>query len=78
MDVPIILEIQDLLNKKLPNCNIKVEVSNGQFDINVTGEIFLGLNSVKRQQLVYQIINEYIKNGTIHAVSIKASTGDEL
>ncbi|MCH9842655.1 BolA/IbaG family iron-sulfur metabolism protein [Porticoccus sp.] len=78
MDVPIILEIQDLLNKKLPNCNIKVEGSNGHFDINVTGEIFLGLNSVKRQQLVYQIINEYIKNGTIHAVSIKASTGDEL
>ncbi|MCH9798038.1 MAG: BolA/IbaG family iron-sulfur metabolism protein, partial [Gammaproteobacteria bacterium] len=76
MDVPIILEIQDLLNKKLPNCNIKVEGSNGHFDINVTGEIFLGLNSVKRQQLVYQIINEYIKNGTIHAVSIKASTGD--
>ena len=78
MDVPIILEIQDLLNKKLPNCNIKVEGSNGHFDINVTGEIFLGLNSVKRQQLVYQIINEYIKNGTIHAVSIKASTGGEL
>lgn len=78
MEVPIILEIQDLLNKKLPNCKIKVEGSNGHFDINVTGEIFLGLNSVKRQQLVYQIINEYIKNGTIHAVSIKASTGDEL
>ena len=78
MEVPNILEIQDLLNKKLPNCNIKVEGSNGHFDINVTGEIFLGLNSVKRQQLVYQIINEYIKNGTIHAVSIKASTGDEL
>jgi len=78
MEVPIILEIQDLLNKKLPNCNIKVEGSNGHFDINVTGEIFLGLNSVKRQQLVYQIINEYIKNGTIHAVSIKAFTGDEL
>jgi len=78
MEVPIILEIQDLLNKKLPNCNIKVEGSNGHFDINVTGEIFIGLNSVKRQQLVYQIINEYIKNGKIHAVSIKASTGDEL
>jgi acid stress-induced BolA-like protein IbaG/YrbA len=28
--------------------------------------------------LVYQIINEYIKNGTIHAVSIKTSTTDEL
>ena len=78
MEPQIKLEIQDLLNKQLPNCNIKVKGSNGHFDINVTGEIFLGLNSVKRQQLVYQIINEYIKNGTIHAVSIKASTGDEL
>ena len=78
MEPQIKLEIQDLLNKHLPNCNIEVEGSNGHFDINVTGEIFLGLNSVKRQQLVYQIINEYIKNGTIHAVSIKASTVDEL
>lgn len=78
MEPPIKLEIKDLLIKQLPNCNIKVEGSNGHFDINVTGKIFLGLNSVKRQQLVYQIINEYIKNGTIHAVSIKASTVDEL
>ena len=78
MEPPIKLEIQNLLNTQLPNCNIKVEGSNGHFDIYVTGEIFLGLNSVKRQQLVYQIINEYIKNGTIHAVSIKASTVDEM
>ena len=78
MELPIQLEIQNLLNKQLPSCNIKVDSNNGHFHINATGEIFLGLNSVKRQQLVYQIINEYIKNGTIHAVSIKASTVDEL
>lgn len=78
MEPSIKLEIQNLLSKQLPNCNIKVEGSNGHFDIYATGEIFLGLNSVKRQQLVYQIINEYIKNGTIHAVSIKASTVDEM
>ena len=78
MKSPIKSEIQNLLNKQLPNCNIKVECNDGHFDINVIGEIFFGLNPVKRQQLVYQIINEYIKNGTIHAVSIKASTVDEL
>ena len=78
MEPPIKLEIQNLLNEQLPNCNIEVECSNGHFDIYAIGEIFLGLNSVKRQQLVYKIINEYIKNGTIHAVSIRASTVDEL
>jgi acid stress-induced BolA-like protein IbaG/YrbA len=78
MEPPVKLEIQSLLNKQLPDCEIKVEGTNGHFDIVATGEIFLGLNSVKRQQLIYQIINEYIKNGTIHAVSIKAYTLDEL
>ena len=58
MEPPIKLEIQDLLNKQLPNCNIKVEGSNGHFAKNVTGKILLGLNSVKRKQLVSQMSNE--------------------
>ncbi|MAD58271.1 MAG: cell division protein BolA [Porticoccus sp.] len=78
MESSVRLEINKLLEKQFPNCKIKVEGDNGHYGIDITGEIFSGLNSVKRQQSVYQVINDYIKNGTIHAVIIKACTPDEI
>ena len=62
---------------------IEVHVDNSQatvlsddgrhFDISVVSNAFSGLSSVKRQQLVYAALNQYITSGDIHAVSIKTS-----
>ncbi len=45
--------------------------------ITIVSEVFDGLRPVKRQQMVYQPLNEFIADGTIHAVKIKAMTPDE-
>ncbi|MCU4675472.1 BolA/IbaG family iron-sulfur metabolism protein [Catenovulum sp. 2E275] len=45
--------------------------------ITIVSNTFDGLRPVKRQQMVYQPINEFIADGSIHAVKIKAMTPKE-
>ena len=45
-----------------------------RFSVTVVGDIFNDLTSVKRQQLVYGCLAEYITDGRIHAVTITTYT----
>lgn len=45
--------------------------------VTVVSSVFEGLRSVKRQQMVYQPLNEMIADGTVHAVKIKCFTAEE-
>ena len=49
----------------------------GKFQVTAVGNLFEGLNAVKRQQKVYQILNEHIASGAIHAVSMRLLTTAE-
>ena len=69
--------IKELLQAELPDCDIMVEGGDGKYLVTATGEVFTGLNAVKRQQLVYRILNEHIASGAIHAVSMKLRTPAE-
>jgi acid stress-induced BolA-like protein IbaG/YrbA len=62
--------IQDLLQQQLPGCEVAVQGAGGKFQVAVIGEVFAGLNAVKRQQLIYQHLNTHIRSGAIHAVSM--------
>ncbi len=49
----------------------------GHFTVEITAEIFKGLSLVKRHQLVYQALGNYVGQ-EIHALSIIAKTPEEL
>ena len=70
--------IQQLLVAQLPNCEINVEGGDGKYLVTAVGDVFDGLNAVKRQQKIYQILNDHIASGAIHAVNMRLSTRDEL
>ena len=70
-------EIKALLMAGLAGCEVEVSGEGNHFDISVVGDVFEGLNAVKKQQLVYAVINEHIASGTIHAVNIKTLTRAE-
>ncbi len=70
-------EIKALLIAGLASCDVEVSGEGNHFDISVVGDVFEGLNAVKKQQLVYAVINEHIASGTIHAVNIKTLTRAE-
>ncbi|NKB34145.1 MAG: BolA/IbaG family iron-sulfur metabolism protein [Pseudomonadales bacterium] len=71
-------EIEQLLVAALPDCEIAVEGGDGKYLVSATGDVFEGLNAVKRQQTIYKILNEHIASGAIHAVSMKLQTPAEI
>ena len=61
----------------MPDCEIVIEGSDGKYLVTATGDVFQGLTAVKRQQIVYQILNEHIVSGVIHAVTMRLMTANE-
>ena len=70
-------QIRQLLTAELPDCEITVEGSDGKYLVVATGQDFEGLNAVKRQQIIYKILNEHIVSGAIHAVTMRLITESE-
>ena len=70
-------EVKSLLDAGLENCDVRVEGEGSHFDILVIGEVFAGMRSVQKQQLVYGVLKEQIASGSIHAVNIRTYTASE-
>jgi acid stress-induced BolA-like protein IbaG/YrbA len=51
-----------------------IKSDGSHFNLTVVGRCFDGLSRVKQQQLVLKQLAEYIADGSMHAVSIKAFT----
>lgn len=73
-------EIEAILQAALPGCEIRVQGDGRHFDLLIIGEVFDGLRTIKRQQMVYGILNEHIASGRLHAVNMERSllTPDEF
>lgn len=70
-------QIKQLLVASLPGCEVEVEGAGGKYLVTIVGEVFAGLNAVKRQQRIYQVLNEHISSGAIHAVTMRLFTAAE-
>jgi len=65
----------------LPDAEVWVKDRTGtldHFSIRVVSDGFKGKGLLDRHRLVYQALNEPMKDGRIHAVEIKALTPDEI
>jgi len=71
-------EIQHLLCAQMPDCQISVAGDGGKFQVTAVGNVFTGLSAVRRQQRIYQILNEHISSGAIHAVTMQLMSSDEV
>ena len=70
-------QVKEILQSHLPDCDIEVAGDGRHFELNIVGDVFEGLNAVKRQQLVYAGLNEQIADGTVHAVNMVTKTRAE-
>lgn len=71
-------EIKQLLEAKIEGCSAQVELAGDHLNLVVVSPIFAELNAVKKQQLVYGVLSEYIANGSIHAVNMQTLTPDQV
>ena len=69
--------LQQLIQSKLPECEIRVESDGYHFTVTAISEVFAGLTPVKKQQLIYGCINDLIADGSVHAVNIKTYTPEQ-
>ncbi len=71
-------DIQRLLEAGLDGCEVQVdEPVPGKFAVTVIGDVFAGLNRVKREQKAGAPLRDAILDGRIHAVSYRTFTPDE-
>jgi acid stress-induced BolA-like protein IbaG/YrbA len=70
-------QITTELDAQLSDCQVSVEGGDGKYLVTVIGDVFEGLNAVKRQQTIYKILNAHITSGAIHAVTMSLMTVTE-
>lgn len=70
MDIEAIIA---LLKQHFPNAEIAAECEGSHLSLTIVSDVFEGLSPVKKQQLVYAVLNEKIASGEVHAVHMKLS-----
>lgn len=68
------LEIVERIQAQLPGSQVDVSIDGNRAVIAVISDAFASLNRVQKQQAVYACINEFIADGRLHAVTIRAQT----
>lgn len=71
-------EIAQLLEAAIAGARVEVQGGEGKYQVLVISNIFAGLNRVKRQQVIYRVLNDHIASGAIHAVNMNLKTPDEV
>ena len=74
MNVPA---IEAVLREKLPECELELVAESNKLSLKIVSNEFAGLSRVKRQQKIYALLNDRIKSGEIHAVSMTTQTLEE-
>ena len=69
--------IEDELRRAFPDSEILVYCEGNLLKLSIKAEQFNSIAEVKRQQMIYSVINHRIKSGEVHAVCISATGLDE-
>ena len=70
-------EIRALLVAGVSDCEIELQTQGNKISLVLVSEQFSGLNRVRRQQLVYKLLDQKISSGEIHAVTMRCLTPAE-
>ena len=69
--------ITDAISKGIEFNDLSVEGSESKYTVSIISDVFEGKSTIQRHKMIYALLDEYIKTGEIHALSIKAMTLDE-
>ena len=73
-----LVEVQEEMKDQLNADQVELALDGNRLSVLAVASCFSDLNRVKRQQKVYAFLNAFIADGTLHAVSIKALSPEEL
>ena len=67
----------DLVEQAIAGAQAEITGDGSKFEARVVSDEFEGLSTLKRHKMVYAVLDEHIKSGAIHALTIKAFTQSE-
>ena len=70
-------EIKAIVSAGMDAQHVEVTGDGSHFDVLIVSAAFEGLRSVKKQQLVYALLNDKIADGSLHAINMKTLTPAE-
>jgi len=73
-----IKKIKDIIESSLEGSIAHVEGDQGKYSANIIYEGFNGLSTINRHKLVYNSLDDFIKSGELHAISLKTYTSEEV
>ena len=65
------------IEQSIAGASATVTGDGSKFEAEVIADEFDGLPTLKRHKLIYAVLDEYIKAGAIHALTIRAFTNSE-
>ncbi|MFV0575205.1 MAG: BolA family iron metabolism protein IbaG [Vibrio sp.] len=71
------IQVKQILDDALSLQEIHVKGEGSHYEVIAVDSVFDGMSRVKKQQLIYAPLMEYIQRNDIHAVSIKAYTPED-
>lgn len=63
--------ITQLLQEHFPGAEIQADFEGSHLQLNMVSDVFTGLTPLKKQKMVYAVLNDKIASGEIHAVHMK-------
>ena len=69
--------VESIIKTGIPDCSLELMAEGNKVSLHIVSAEFEGLNRVKRQQKIYGLLNELIKSGDIHAVTMVTQTPAE-
>ncbi|WP_045861159.1 BolA family protein [Teredinibacter purpureus] len=67
-------EIKSVLESSIEQAQVEVSSDGSHVSVVIISPAFEGLTPVKKQQLVYSVLQDAIASGAIHAVQMKTYT----
>ena len=70
-------KIKEIITDKMAYESLSVEGAESKYEVKVVSKEFDGMSTIQRHKLIYALLDNYIKTGEIHALTIKAKTPSE-
>lgn len=74
-ELPTLIEAR--LRERIADADVSASGEGNRVHVRVASPAFAGLSRVRRQQLVYGAIDDLIRAGTVHAVTMETRAPDE-
>ena len=69
--------ITKILSEGIKYDTLSVEGSESKYEVQIVSDIFDNKSTIQRHKIIYALLDNYIKTGEIHALTIKAMTSSE-